>query len=149
MKSHLERCGKYKAGEHERIRSDPDSSEPPYSDFFRDVRSSDNPTRGIMTADKLCEQMLRVITEGNLPFSQVENVELVALLKHAYPDLNPPNRRAVATRLKDNVVKEKEKLKAQFAKLDSKVSLALDAWTTRNNVAFLGMSDSENILTSV
>jgi fructose-1-phosphate kinase PfkB-like protein len=92
-----------------------------------------------MTADKLCEQMLRIITEGNLPFLFAENSELVKLLKHAYPGVIIPNRRSVAAKLKSNVAKSKQQLKERLAKVDSKISLALDAWTTRNNVAFLGM----------
>jgi hypothetical protein len=36
-------------------------------------------------------------------------------------------------------MEEKEKLKQSLAEVDSKISLALDAWTTRNNIAFLGM----------
>ena len=31
-------------------------------------------------------------------------------------------------------------MKVRLAALDSKVSLALDIWTTRTNLAFLGMS---------
>ena len=92
-----------------------------------------------MTQDKLCEQVLRIITEGNLPFSHAENSELVILLNHMYSTLNPPNRRAIAAHLKSNVMKEKEKLKQSLAEVDSKISLALDAWTTCNSIAFLDM----------
>ena len=84
--------------------------------------------------------VLRIITEGNLAFSFAGNDEFVTLLKHAYSDVNTPNRRSVVTKLKNNVGKEKERLKKCFEELDSKVSLALDAWTTRNNIAFLGTS---------
>ena len=138
MKSHLEGCLKYKLAERERRRDE--GSSDAFSGFFREAPASDSPTRGVMSAEKLCEQVLRIITEGNLSFSFAENDEFVALLKHAYSDVNTPNRRSVVTKLKNNVGKEKERLKKCFAELDSKVSLALDAWTTRNNIAFLGTS---------
>ena len=43
-----------------------------------------------MSAEKLCEQVLRFITEGNLSFSFAENDEFVALLKHAIRTSTPP-----------------------------------------------------------
>ena len=134
MKKHLAGCSKYKAAERLHRNGQPDS------DLFAGLFDNDiRPDLGLMTQDKLCEQVLRIIAEGNLPFSHAENSELVILLKHAYSTLNPPNRRAVAARLKSNVMEEKEKLKQSLAEVDSKISLALDAWTTRNNIAFLGM----------
>jgi hypothetical protein len=125
MKSHLDGCVKYKRAERER-RRDAESSEP-HLGFFCDVEAADSPTRGPMTDDKLCEQVLRIITEGNLPFSFAENRQFVKLLKHAYSGVKIPNRRSAAAKLKNNVTKEKEKLRACFAELDSRISLALDA----------------------
>jgi len=126
MKKHLAGCSKYKAAERLHRNGQPDP------DLFAGLFDNDiRPDLGLMTQDKLCEQVLRIIAEGNLPFSHAENSELVILLKHAYSSLNPPNRRAIAARLKSNVMEEKEKLKQSLAELDSKISLALDAWTTR------------------
>ena len=96
---------------------------------------------GIMNSDKLCEQVLRIITEGNLPFSFAENAEFVGLLRNMYPDLSAPNRHSVVKQLLADVIGAKEKLKAEFASLGStKVSLAMDAWSTRTHIGFLGMS---------
>jgi|ERR1700694_2344421 len=138
MKSHLEGCIKYKQEEHKRRREERAFSTIE-DDFFAEARGIDSPIRGNMTADKLCEQMLRIITEGNLPFLFAENREQVKLLRHAYPGVGVPNRRSVAAKLKGNVTTAKQQLKERLANVDSKISLALDAWTTRNNVAFLGM----------
>ena len=46
------------------------------------------PTSGLMTSDRLCDQVLHIVIAGNLSFSQAENPELVALLKNAYPACN-------------------------------------------------------------
>jgi hypothetical protein len=96
------------------------------------------PTRGLMTSEKLCETALRIIVAGNLPFSHAENPELVANWKHAYPSCNIPNRRSVATLLKKMAKEERFNLKKELANNESKVSLAMDAWTSANNLAFLG-----------
>jgi hypothetical protein len=97
------------------------------------------PTRGAMTSNKLCEQVLRIIAAGNLSFSFAENPEFVALLRHAYPDCSIPNRRSVAKALKRAVKRDSVALKEELTGNDSKVSIALDAWTSGNNIAFLGI----------
>jgi hypothetical protein len=92
-----------------------------------------------MTSEKLCEQVLRIIISGNHSFCLAENTALVALLRHAYPDIKQPNQRSVATKLKEHAIQAKDHLKAELQKVDSKISLALDAWSTRSGPqSFLG-----------
>jgi hypothetical protein len=47
----------------------------------------------VMSCDRLKEAVLRIIISGNLPFSFADNAELQSLLKDAYPDSPPPNRK--------------------------------------------------------
>ena len=135
MTKHLDACIKYKQSSTQKTQ---EQSQTLPELFLLDVKEDNSPVRGIMTSDKLREQVLRIIAAGNLSFSQAENPELVALLQHAYPDCTTPNRRAVATQLKQRAREEQCRLKAKLIDLDSKVSLALDIWTTRNNLAYLG-----------
>jgi len=93
-----------------------------------------------MTRDRVKEKVLRIIIAGNLPFSFAENGELVDLLKDAYPDCPPPSRKAIVDYLKSKATLTRLEMKEKLAQLDSKVSIALDIWTTRTNVAFLGNS---------
>src|SRR5436190_11794115 len=93
----------------------------------------------VMMMDRLKEKVLRIIIYINLPFSHADNPEFVELLKDAYPDCSPPSRKAIVEYLKSKATLTKLELKELLSQLDSKVSLALDAWTTRNNLAFLGM----------
>ena len=95
--------------------------------------------REVMTTDRMKEKILRIIIDGNLAFSLAENPEFVDLLKDAYPDCPPPTRKTIVEYLKSKATLTKLELKEVFSQLDSKVSLALDAWTTRTNLAFLGM----------
>jgi hypothetical protein len=109
-----------------------------FHNFFESERL---PTNGLMNSERLCDQVLRIVISGNLSFSQAENPELIALLKNAYPACNIPNRHSIAARLKTVTKEEQQRLKLALKENDSKVSLALDAWTARGSRAsFLGMT---------
>jgi hypothetical protein len=93
----------------------------------------------VITKDRLKEKVLRIIVAGNLPFSFAEQPEFQQLLTDAYPDCNPlPNRKTMTEYLKSKATATKLDLKDRLVKNTSKVSLALDVWTTRTNLAFLG-----------
>ena len=92
----------------------------------------------VMSCDRLKEAVLRIIVSGNLPFSFADNAELQSLLKDAYPDSQPPNRKSARDYLQSRAEATREDLKAKLAANDSKVSLVLDAWTTKSSLSFLG-----------
>jgi hypothetical protein len=145
LNEHLERCDKYKVWRRTNPSGDYNDEHMNHSakknilDDYLMSPSDILPTRGAMTSTKLCEQVLRIIVAGNLSFSFAENPEFVALLRHAYPDCDIPNRRSVAKALKKAAKDERVALREELMKNDSKVSIALDAWTSSNTIAFLGM----------
>jgi hypothetical protein len=106
--------------------------------LFINVLSASNNHPRIMTNERLAESVLHIIIAGNLSFSFAENKEFTDLLKHAYPMCKAPNRKGVRALLKDKAASAIEEIKETLGELDSKVSLALDAWTGRNNMPFLG-----------
>lgn len=111
-----------------------------FQDFINGRRQSK-----VMTNDRLCERVLRVIVAGNLSFSQAENPELRSLLAEGFPDCDLPSRRAIADRLKSEAKLARSTLKDRLAEVDSKVSLALDAWHSKvGNMEFLGMHPACN-----
>jgi hypothetical protein len=133
---HLKTCSEYKR----KLRNAAGEDSPSvdlFEDFFNSVAPRDRP---VTTRDRVKEKVLRIIISGNLSFSFAENDEFVDLLKDAYPDCTPPNRRAIVEYLKSKATLTRHELKAKLGELDSKVSIALDIWTTRTNLAFLGMS---------
>lgn len=136
MTRHLHACVKYK-----QISSQVDKSN--ILHLFENTNAIGHdalPTQGTMTTAKLSEQVLRMIVAGSLSFSFAENPEFVALLKHAYPHCSIPNRRGIVEKLKVNAEVEKKRLKDELECLDSKASLAIDCWSSRNNHAYMGMS---------
>jgi hypothetical protein len=92
----------------------------------------------VMNRDRLKETVLRVIASANLPFSFADNLEFQTLLREAYPSCQPPNRKSARDYLQSVVDRTKADLKAKLAANDSKISLVLDAWTTRSSLSFLG-----------
>lgn len=134
MAKHLKGCFKYQAYLRDQRVNDPQSHVDSFTDFFNDV----HPTRPVMTTELLCEKVLRIIVAGNLAFAQAENAELVDLLKDSYPDCTPPSRKAVVDLLHRSATAARRDISNKLMDLDSKVSLALDVWTTRHNLAFLG-----------
>jgi hypothetical protein len=135
MSKHLKICSSFRrklqmqAGEHS-----------PAVDLFDEWIGASTRDRPVTSRDGVKERVLRIIISGNLPFSFADNIELLELLKDAYPDLPPPNRKAIVELLKSKATLSRHEMKVRLAALDSKVSLALDIWTTRTNLAFLGMS---------
>jgi hypothetical protein len=138
MTRHLKTCAKYKkhilkmAGE---ITVDPANDL--FENFFNSVSPRDRP---VTTRDRIKEKVLRIIISGNLSFSFAENADFVDLLKDAYPDSDPPTRKAVVDYLKAKATLTRHELIEELAALDSRISLAMDIWTTRKGYSFLGMS---------
>jgi hypothetical protein len=118
---HLEECVKYKVAIGALKKK---------SDVFQE--------RFVMTQSRLVDHVLAIIISGNLSFQFAEDPQLGALLKVAFPSLKRPTRQAIAARLKQVANQTRTKLRGTFGNLDSKVSLALDCWNSRNNHDFLG-----------
>lgn len=140
MSRHLDHCRLYKS--YIRKQAGYDESSPNQGMDMIDNLMGWNSARDreVMSRDRLKERVLRIIISGNLPFSFAENGEFVDLLNDAYPDCPAPTRKTVVEYLHSKSTLTKVELRDLLSKLDSKVSLALDVWVTRTNLAFLGTS---------
>jgi hypothetical protein len=109
------------------------------TDVLADFLGWENPClRPVMTSAILKEKLLRIIISGNLPFSFVGNNELHTVLKQAYPDCMILTRKTLVDYLSVKARVTQLELKKELMANDSKVCLALDAWSTRGNYSFLG-----------
>ena len=140
MAHHLDHCGLYKL--YVRKQAGYDGSSPNHHMDMIDNLMGWNSARDreVMSRDCLKERVLRVIISGNLPFSFAENGEFINLLNDAYPECPAPTRKTIVDYLHSKSTLTKVELKDLLSKMDSKVSLALDVWVTRTNLAFLGTS---------
>ena len=132
MTRHLRHCHGYQ--QLQRAAEDHSAS---IQDFFTSMDPRNQP---VMTADRIKDRILRIIVSGSLPFAFVENVEFVDLVKDAYPNCPVPTRRALVDHLKSKATCSKKETSARARRSQSRPSLAMDIWTTRSHLAFLGMS---------
>ena len=72
----------------------------------------------MMTRDCVKEKVLRIIIVDNLPFSFMENGELIELLKDVYLDCPPPSRKAIVDYLKSKATLTRLEMKEKLAQLD-------------------------------
>jgi hypothetical protein len=95
----------------------------------------------VVTQEDINEQTLKYFISGNTEFNQGSNPELTKLLKWpqlAKVDIKAPSRKVIRDRLRKHYSVVESDLKATCKALDSRISLALDAWSTRGMRAFLG-----------
>jgi len=92
-----------------------------------------------MTSERLREILLRILVSANLPFAFVENEEFRKMLHEAFPNCQIPRPQTMPDLLSASALYAASELRQELAANESNVSLAMDVWTTRNNLAFLGM----------
>ena len=113
-------------------------------DAFSTTSSKD----GTLTNQNLItELILKFFISGNISFQQGENEYLQRLIKLIPIDGNTfarcPSREVIRSRLTQHADIAADDLKSMLLDNDSKVSLALDCWTSRTNSAFLGTSSTD------
>lgn len=136
MGRHLLKCHRYQLSLKDSDADHP-GTDPSLDHFFT---PADPRSKPVMTEGRIKDKVLRIIVSGNLPFSFAENAEFVDLLKDAYPRLSAPTRKSLVNYLGSKATLTKEEVKQRATKSHSKVSLAMDIWTTRTHLAFLGTS---------
>jgi len=81
--------------------------------------------------------LLRILVSANLPFAFVENEQFRKMLREAFSNCQIPRRQTMPDLLSTGALHAASELRKELAANESKVSLMMDVWTTRNNLAFL------------
>ena len=87
------------------------------------------------------QQVLKFVISATLPFSVIENEyfrDLISWIKVNNRPAQAPSRKVIRARLSTEAQSAKEDLKAALAANKSKISLAVDCWSSRTNFGFLG-----------
>jgi hypothetical protein len=95
-----------------------------------------------ITQGQIDELLLKYHISGNIPFRQVENKylkELVSLIEINKEQAKAPGRNTLRARLSKYSNMGVDKLKEVLQANKSRISLALDMWSSRSNHGFLGM----------
>jgi len=81
---------------------------------------------------------LRAMVASNWSFSQFEVPEFQNLLNGGY-DLHIPSAKVMKVRLAKYAEEAREEIKLRLTNNESRISLALDCWTSPNRLEFMGM----------
>jgi hypothetical protein len=95
-----------------------------------------------ITKELFEEQILKFFISGNIPFNTAENEHfqtLMSFIKVNDKPVDSPCRITLQARLEKHSKLAIENLKGVLAANSSKISLALDCWSSRSNYGFLGM----------
>ena len=131
MRRHLEKCGPYTRYLRQYAESALDGLHA-CAGWKRQV------DHGPITCERLREMLLRILVSANLPFAFVENEEFGKMLHEAFPNCQIPRRQSMPNLLSASALRAAFELRKELVANESRVSLAMDVWTTRNNLAFLG-----------
>jgi len=91
------------------------------------------------SADNFLEQLLNTFLSLNLPFRALENIEFRKLVQMLRPGTQMPGRH----RFGDLVQGRRHKIQQTLLhglEPKTKVSIALDNWTSPNHLAFMGVT---------
>jgi len=92
---------------------------------------------GITNTD-LDALLLRAAIVCNWPFDQFENTDFRALIHRGFPGHECPHRHTMASRLTEAAEAARMDIKERLTSNDSRISLALDCWTSPNRWEFMG-----------
>jgi len=133
MRTHVfERCQAYRRANCDRL-----GSSPGIHGFFA---SASMPSR-VVTQERVEELLLKFLISGNIPLRQVENQylrELVLMITINGRPCKTPGRKAIRSQLTKYSNMAVNKLKDAIKANKSRISLALDMWSSRSNHAFMG-----------
>jgi hypothetical protein len=132
---HYPKCKQYKA--HTQGGSESQST---MSSYFQPAGLQSQ--RNELTQAMVEEEILKYVISGNIPFNQVENQHfrnIISFIQIRNKPVQAPSRKVIRARLSSKSEQASVNLRAILAANASKISLALDCWSTRTNYSFLGM----------
>lgn len=93
-----------------------------------------------ITVSELNQLLLQTTVACNWPFDQFDHKQFRRLVHRGFPGHTCPRRKAMKQLLIRNAEEARQEIKDRFAKLNARISLALDCWTSPNRWEFMGTS---------
>jgi len=134
LNHHLDDCAVYQ----KLLKTEVESSTGVLSDYF----NTTSQPHMLITKEWIEQQVLKFFISANIPFSQVDNEyfqELISKIQVNGSAISLPSRKVIQVRLTKEAKATKADLKIILSQNSSKISLALDMWSTRNKFGFLGI----------
>jgi hypothetical protein len=138
LKRHSQSCNLLK-----RYRQNASHTHPIIAKFFGS-KTAESQGKLRLTTDSIREAVLKFFVTDNIPFNQANNPHFQQLIhwmmsSSGVPSVTTISRRTIRTDLTRHAQAAKADLRSILAKVDSRISLALDCWTSRNGFAFLSI----------
>jgi len=133
LNDHVSACRPYK--QFQRNGTQPSS----VAQYFIGNQSSQQ--RQSISKSDVEDQVLKFFISANIPFRQADNEffrELISWINVNGRPAQAPSRKVICARLSEHALSAKEDLKVIIGSNRSRISLALDCWTSRTNFGFLG-----------
>jgi hypothetical protein len=92
-----------------------------------------------ISADEFRNLLLRFIIGCKLPFSVAASPFFEAMIHRLRSNLAIPSRDSIRSDLSMLFIKGHEALRGKLSEAPGRISLAVDAWTSVNQLPFLGM----------
>jgi len=95
-----------------------------------------------LTKAMIDDEILKFFISGNIPFNQAENEhfrKLISFIQIKNRPVEGPSPKFIRKTLTSKAESARENLRTIIAANSSRISLALDCWSTRTNYGFLGM----------
>ena len=130
LSRHIKSCSQYKRY----VRQGSQTST--ISNYFN-IKSAERVTKPVIEG-----QILKFFISANIPFRQADNEHfrrLISLIHINNQPVYPPSRKVLRARLSNEAEAAKADLKVILIANQSKISLALDCWSTRTHFSFIGM----------
>ena len=123
----------------------------PLDRFTQTSQNADSESKP--TQHRVTELMLKFFISGNIAFAQAGNVNLNELIRliplESGMPASCPSRKVIRQRLHEHADISTEELHELLATNDSKVSLALDCWSSRSNYGFMGIIPSHSFVAPI
>ena len=91
-----------------------------------------------VTKFELEELLLNTAVTCNWPFEQFNNPQFQAFVLRGFPGHSCPSRKVMSKLLKTKAEACRVNIKERLSEIDSRISLALDCWTSPNRWEFMG-----------
>jgi hypothetical protein len=119
----------------------------------RFTKRSDGADANKTTQSTIEELVLKFFISGNIAFAQAENTYLRDIIKLIPLDSGSrsscPTGKVLRVRLREHGEVSINELQELLDRNDSKVSLALDCWSSRSNYGFIGMHHFHAIVAAI
>lgn len=90
------------------------------------------------TPENFRKKLIQWIVCDDQPFTVVERIELRTLLKMLNREAEVPSADTVRDIILETFIKERDYMRKVLQETPGKISFTLDAWTSRNQLPFLG-----------